>query len=102
MAIVTYLAVASDGSLHSEVFETDEAERFKGLFCPLGDGSSGTSKQDLYRTEDGMWIACTVTLNSRKESEMGDTSTYISISRTDAHDWLKRHNYAEVASRLFA
>jgi hypothetical protein len=102
MAIVTYLAVASDGSLHSEVFETDDAERFTGPFCPLADGSSSTSKEDLYRTKDGAWIKNTVTLKSRKGSEAGDTSTYISISRLDARTWLRRHDYTEAVSRLLA
>jgi hypothetical protein len=100
MAIVAYLAVASDGSLHSEVFETDAADRFKGSFCPLPDGSSRTAKEDLYRTDDGTWIKNTVVLNSRNGSEVGDTSTYTSISRADARDWLKQHDYVEALSRL--
>ncbi|MFE0472384.1 hypothetical protein ACFW2V_12290 [Streptomyces sp. NPDC058947] len=102
MAIVAYLAVASDGSLHGEVFETDNAERFKGSFCPLADGSSGTVKEDLYRAEGGTWIKNTVILNSRRGSEVGDTSTYTSISQADARDWLKQHDYTETLSRLLA
>lgn len=100
MAIVAYRAVASDGSLHGCVFETDDARRFKGVFCPLADGSSGTKKEDLYRTETGTWIKNVVVLNSRKGSEAGDDSSYISISTSDARDWLKENGFTQEAAQV--
>lgn len=98
MAIVSYRAVASDGSLHGELFETDDAERFKGAFCPFPDGSSGTSKEDLYLTDDGVWIKNSVVFDGR--SATPKTSLFHSVSKPEARDWLKRHDQAEAASRL--
>lgn len=99
MAIVSYLAVASDGSLHGEVFETDKAERFSGAFCP--DGGSSTRKEDLYLIKDRHWIKNTVTLNDRTGVDPGDTSSYIAISPSEAREWLKRHDFTEAVTRLF-
>lgn len=100
MAIVAYRAVASDGSLHGCVFETDKAERFQGSFCPLADGSAGTAKEELYRTETGTWIKNVVILNSRRRSEAGDDSTYISISTSDAREWLKSNGFTQKAAQI--
>lgn len=101
MPIIAYTAIASDGSLHGEVFETDKAERFEGAFCPLADGSAGTSKEDLYLVDGRHWIKNTVTLHGRKGDVAEDSSTYIAISLTEAREWMERHNYPEAVRRYF-
>lgn len=100
MAIVAYRAVASDGSLHGCVFETDDAQRFEGSFSPWGDGSPGAAKEDLYRTGTGTWIKNVVILNSRRGSEAGDDSIYTSISASDARDWLKKNGFTQEAAQV--
>jgi hypothetical protein len=101
MAIIAYRAVTSDGSLHAEVFESEKAKRFSGPFCPVGRHTSTTVKEDLYLTDKGVWVKNTVTLNSRRGSETGDVSVYTSISRSEARDWLKAHDYMGAAEQHF-
>lgn len=94
MPIIAY------GGVLDGLFDSDEAERYTGSFCPDGDRSSGTSKEDMYLTKTGDWIKNSVairTVDGRPEY----TSTYTLATFEEAQEWLKDHDYPEAATRYF-
>lgn len=94
MSIIAY------GGVLSGLFDSDEAERFTGSFCPDGDRDSGTSKEDLYLTNKGEWIRNHVVIKSVNGLNEY-TSTYTLATNEEAQDWLKEHDYPEAATRYF-
>lgn len=94
MARITYTGTHPDGSTFGGWFESDTAEKFEGNERQEA-GCSYALPEELYLTEDGLWIL------NRFVVANPDRSTYIWMPDQEAHAWLKDNNYPEVAKKYF-
>lgn len=89
MARVTYLVEGWDEDAVYAVFESDLADRYMGK-----EGANGEVREELYRTDQGLWVLNLV------GGESGESS-YMKIKDGRASAWLKANGHNEAVRRWF-